>query len=135
MKMLKNQRGFTLIELVLVIVVLGVLAAIATVQFGSLVSDSKKAALDGAKGPFSAQLAIAVNTLKAIPTLAQYGTEVHAKVAFDGGMFKGTYDAVAGTWQLNNGTALCAAGDGNFKTTGTYNATTGAITFSATAAC
>src|SRR3990172_3649942 len=68
MKLLKNQAGFTLIELVLVIIVLGILAAVAMVQFGTLVTDSKKAALDGAFGPYSAQLAIAVNNIKDKPT-------------------------------------------------------------------
>jgi len=68
MRMLKNQKGFTLIELVLVIVVLGILAAVATIQFGSIVTDSKNAALDGAAGPYSAQLAVAINNVRALPT-------------------------------------------------------------------
>lgn len=73
MKMLKNEKGFTLIELVLVIVVLGILAAVATVQFGTLTTDAKKASLDGGAGPYNAQLALAVNTLKGLPTSAVAG--------------------------------------------------------------
>ena len=68
MKLLKNQSGFTLIELVLIIVVLGILAAVAMVQFGNIVGDAKNAALDGAVGPYSAQLALSVNTLRSLPT-------------------------------------------------------------------
>ncbi len=68
MKLLKNQSGFTLIELVLIIVVLGILAAVAMVQFGNITTDAKNAALDGAVGPYSAQLAIAINNVRALPT-------------------------------------------------------------------
>jgi prepilin-type N-terminal cleavage/methylation domain-containing protein len=87
MNILKNERGFTLIELVLIIVILGILGAVATVQFGSIMSDSNKAALDGAAGPYNAQLALAVNTLKHVPlcTNAEFGTEVYSKVSISGG--------------------------------------------------
>jgi MSHA pilin protein MshA len=135
MKMLKNQKGFTLIELVLVIVVLGILAAVATVQFGTVITDAKISAVDGAKGPFAAQLALSINTLKALPTLAQFGTNVHAMTTISGGVFKGAYVVGTGTFTVNTGNALCAAGDGNYTTTGTYVAATGALTFSNTAAC
>lgn len=87
MNALKNEKGFTLIELVLIIVILGILGAVATVQFGTIISDSNKAALDGAAGPYNAQLALAINTLKHIPlcTNAEFGTEVYSKVSVSGG--------------------------------------------------
>lgn len=73
MKAIKNEKGFTLIELVLVIIVLGILAATAMVQFGNITTSAKDAALDGAVGPYSAQLAIAVNTLRALPVTPTAG--------------------------------------------------------------
>lgn len=85
MNVLKNEKGFTLIELVLIIVILGILGAVATVQFGTLIADANKAALDGSAGPYSAQLALAVNSLKAVPTCAEFLTEVDAKVSVSGG--------------------------------------------------
>lgn len=53
-----RQSGFTLIELVMVIVLIGVLAAIAIPKFVDLSSDAKAAATEGVAGALSSAAAI-----------------------------------------------------------------------------
>ncbi|WP_428651964.1 type II secretion system protein [Photobacterium satsumensis] len=47
---MSNNKGFTLIELVIVIVVLGILAVTAAPKFMDIQSDARKSVLQGAKG-------------------------------------------------------------------------------------
>jgi prepilin-type N-terminal cleavage/methylation domain-containing protein len=52
------QRGFTLIELVMVIVILGVLAAVAIPKFVDLKGDAQTAALQGVAGGVASASAV-----------------------------------------------------------------------------
>lgn len=56
--MKRQQQGFTLIELVMVIVILGVLAAVALPKFVSLKSDAQTAALQGVVGTINSASAV-----------------------------------------------------------------------------
>ena len=59
MKVLRNQRGFTLIELIIVIVVLGVLSAVAIPQYINLQQDAQAASNVGYIGGLRSAMAIA----------------------------------------------------------------------------
>ena len=57
--MKKSMKGFTLIELVVVITILGILAAFAIPRFASLETEARTAALDGLGGSVRAASALA----------------------------------------------------------------------------
>ena len=109
------QRGFTLVELLIVVIILAILAAIVIPQFSSATTDTKEAALDSNLGG----LRNAIELYKAQHTTYPGG------VATTGG----TCAATKGTGAINSAQATidhllmysdgsgntCSLGDGTFK--------------------
>lgn len=66
---MKREAGFTLIELVMVIVILGILAAVALPQFVNLTGEAEQAATNGVAGSLSSASSINYAARKANSTL------------------------------------------------------------------
>jgi MSHA pilin protein MshA len=85
--MVGNQKGFTIIELVVVIVILGILAAVAFPKFQDLSTDAKQAVVNGGKAALisAAVITYAKNQgTKATYAAIQAQTSVDSNIAFGG---------------------------------------------------
>jgi|GEM_PF-760519 len=125
MRTLRNQKGFTLLELVIVVVVLGIMAALATFTMGTIVSDSRTAAVLGVASSTSGALALAINTLKALPTGGAGGTfqtTVLGGMTATGKVSLSAYDGANNRFIV---CSLAAVGGGPCTVGGTVAAPTG----------
>jgi len=122
MKSREQQAGFTLIELVIVIVILGILAVMAIPKFISLSSDAQSAATNGV----AAALASANSTNYAARSEnSANGVAVSnctgVAAALLGGTLPAGYTITSGAVTVGN-TVSCTL-NGPSSTTGTFSAT------------
>ncbi len=73
---MKKQEGFTLIELVAVLVILALLGAMAVPRFANIQNDALGAAQDGSSNAVKSAHAIAIANLKRLPNITELATRV-----------------------------------------------------------
>jgi MSHA pilin protein MshA len=127
--MKRQQGGFTLIELIMVIVILGILAAVALPKFADLSGNARYSSINGALGAVRSASAIVhsaalvANKTGATDTVTLEGADINTVY----GYIKGTKDDVTKAAQLGSDYTVAQSG-------GTVTVTLGSCSFTYTQA-
>jgi MSHA pilin protein MshA len=127
---MRNKKGFTLIELVMIIVVLGILAAVAIPRFYDLGTEARNAVVDGAFGAVGGQMQISYAQYRVYPTSATFAASVLANISRNGWSYTTpTVAAPLATFSIVSGTTPVTGTDRGAAAS--YNDTTFALSIGA----
>ena len=102
-KLAGQQAGFTLIELVIVIVIIGILAAVAIPNLSSSVEEARKGKAMATLGALKGSWGIAYAANRSVPTLAQVASAMGDPICAAIGT---TGISCAGVMQINGSTPV-----------------------------
>lgn len=123
--MKKQQSGFTLIELIMVIVILGILAAFALPKFADMSGDARYSSISGALGSVRSASAIVHSAALAKSLAADTGD----KVILEGTEINLVYGYIAGTVADIQAAAQLSSEFTVTAATGTVTVTLGGCSF------
>ena len=121
MKHTKSRNGFTLIELVIIMVILGVLAAVAVPRLGSTIDSSEASAEEAVIGNLTSALEV-----YAMDKVVENSSKSYPENPFDALDNKSKNELLNTKWFYNGSTIQYTRSDGNV-TSWMYSPSTGEI--------
>lgn len=121
---MRNQKGFTLIELVVVIVILGILAATALPKFVDLTGDAQQAAVQGFAGAINGGDSINYSTYLARRTKTDLSVTTTGVQDTTGGCTKAVADSLLSQAMPTGSSGYTVSGGTTATPAGTINACT-----------